>query len=80
MTDKQKQFIILRAENLSFDKISNNLKISKPTVFDRTLGPLAYPRGLDVARSCTRSGRGRVEPIWELLPTEAPQKPTYNPT
>ena len=34
MTDKQKQFIILRAENLSFDKISNNLKISKPTLIE----------------------------------------------
>ena len=32
MTDKQQQFIILRAENISFDKISNDLKVSKPTL------------------------------------------------
>ncbi len=32
MTEKQQRFIILRAENLSFDKISDDLKVSKPTL------------------------------------------------
>jgi predicted XRE-type DNA-binding protein len=32
MTEKQQRFIILRAESLSFDKISDDLKISKPTL------------------------------------------------
>lgn len=32
MTDKQQRFIILRADNLSFDKISDELKVSKPTL------------------------------------------------
>ena len=32
MNEKQQRFIILRAENISFDKISDDLKISKPTL------------------------------------------------
>lgn len=32
MTDKQQKFIILRADGISFDKISDDLKVSKPTL------------------------------------------------
>jgi cell fate (sporulation/competence/biofilm development) regulator YlbF (YheA/YmcA/DUF963 family) len=32
MTDKQQKFIILRAENISFDKIAEQLEVSKPTL------------------------------------------------
>ena len=32
MKDKQQRFIILRADNLSFDKISDVLQVSKPTL------------------------------------------------
>ena len=32
MTNKQQQFIILRADGISFDKISDDLKVSKPTL------------------------------------------------
>lgn len=32
MTDKQKKFLILRADDLSFDKIAKELKVSKPTL------------------------------------------------
>lgn len=32
MTDKQQSFIILRAENISFDKIAEQLGVSKPTL------------------------------------------------
>lgn len=32
MNDKQKKFLILRADGLSFDKIAKELKVSKPTL------------------------------------------------
>ncbi len=32
MNDKQKRFLILRADGLSFDKIAKELKVSKPTL------------------------------------------------
>lgn len=32
MNDKQKNFLLLRAEGLSFDKIAIELKVSKPTL------------------------------------------------
>jgi len=32
MNDKQKKFLILRADGLSFDKITKELKVSKPTL------------------------------------------------
>ncbi len=32
MTEKQKQFLILRADGMTFDKISVKLKVSKPTL------------------------------------------------
>ncbi len=32
MNDKQKKFLLLRADGLSFDKIAKELKVSKPTL------------------------------------------------
>ncbi len=32
MNNKQKQFIVLRADGISFDKIAEKLKTSKPTL------------------------------------------------
>jgi|GEM_PF-1363511 len=32
MNDKQKKFLLLRADGLSFDKIAQELKVSKPTL------------------------------------------------
>lgn len=73
MTDKQKQFLILRANAQSFDKISKQLKVSKPTLiqwsklFENELNDLKFQSLADLKEQYQFSVKAKYEQLLKHL-------------
>lgn len=73
MTDKQKQFLILRANGQSFDKISKQLKVSKPTLiqwsklFENELNDLKFQSLADLKEQYQFSVKAKYEQLLKHL-------------
>ena len=73
MNDKQKKFLILRADGLSFDKIVKELKVSKPTLiqwsrlFQEDIQDLQFQDMRDLKEKYQYSKSARYEQLLKHL-------------
>lgn len=69
MNNKQKQFITLRADGISFDKISEQLKVSKVTLikwnkeFEDDIRDLQFEAFISIKEVYTRNTKKRYETL-----------------
>ena len=73
MTDKQKKFLLLRADGISFDKIAKELKVSKPTLiqwsrlFQENIQDLQFQDMRDLKEKYQYSKSARYEQLLKHL-------------
>ncbi len=73
MNEKQQKFIILRAENISFDKISEDLKVSKPTLiqwsklYQKEIKDLQFEAFIKIKEAYSFTSKSRYEKILQQL-------------
>lgn len=73
MNTKQQEFIILRADGVSFDKISDNLKTSKPTLiqwsklYEDEIKELQFTAFLKIKEAYSWNTKKKYETLLEQL-------------
>ena len=73
MTDKQKKFLLLRADDLSFDKIAKQLKVSKPTLiqwsklFENEINDMRFQSLADLKEQFKYTKRAKYEQLLSHL-------------
>lgn len=73
MTDKHRDFILLRAEGISFDKIATKLKASKPTLiqwskyYEDEIKDLQFQAFIEIKEAYSWNKKNRYETLLKQL-------------